>query len=159
MTYTTKKLTSRYIPFVGAVYTENMEILHGSPISLQEWEECLAANADPSEVNFVIFADKEPAAWLKINGLDEEELYISMLVVSKRYQRMGVGRYALQFSEEYAIERKKSAVKILTTKDNTAAISLYLAQGYEIESSIRYTTGNGALHAGYRFCKKINHVN
>ena len=155
MTYTIKKLSSRYIPFVDAVYAENIEILHGDPISLQEWADSLIDNADPSEVNFVIFIDEEPGAWLKINGLDEEEIYISMLVVTKRYQRKGVGCYALQFAEQYDLERGKNAVKILTTKDNAAAISLYLAQGYEIEKSIRYTTGDGALHDGYRFGKEI----
>ena len=155
MTYTIKKLSSRYIPFVDAVYAENIEILHGDPISLQEWADSLIDNADSSEVNFVIFIDEEPGAWLKINGLDEEEIYISMLVVAKRYQRKGVGCYALQFAEKYALERGKNAVKILTTKDNAAAISLYLAQSYEIEKSIRYTTGDGALHDGYRFGKEI----
>jgi hypothetical protein len=74
---------------------------------LQEWEDCLINNAAPSEVNFVIFADGEPGAWLKISGLDEEEIYISMLIVAKRHQHKGVGCYALQFAEKYALERRK----------------------------------------------------
>lgn len=61
----------------------------------------------PQEVNFVIFVNGEPGIWLKIGGLDEEEIYISILLAAKRHQHKGVGCYALQFAEKYTLERRK----------------------------------------------------
>lgn len=125
-------------------------------MSLDEWYTCLCLDSDPYEINFIITADEESAAWMKLNGLDAQgEIYIAMLVVAKEHQRNGIGGFAVRFAEDYARERKRDTVRIKTTKDNVLAVDFYLKQGYEIEEHICYAVGDGIVRDGYLFKKEL----
>ena len=127
-----KELGREDIPFVHHVYGQNRATLHGKPISREEWLACIFGEAaDPFEAHFIILEDATPAAWLKLNALDQPELWISMLVVDREYQRRGIGKFALQFAEEYAKNHAKRAICVQTTKDNRIAQACYLNCGYE----------------------------
>lgn len=70
--------------FVMDVYQENIKILHGNVISLEEWQSILSSN-DRDEQNFIICYGTVPIAWLHINGLLNIDMaWISMLVVSSQ---------------------------------------------------------------------------
>lgn len=154
-TYGVHILQEKHIPFVAEVYEENIDILHGNKISLSVWKQCLYENADPDEMNFIITMNGKNAAWLKINGLLSETVYISMLVVGKRYQKIGVGSFSVQFAETYARENNKSSILIRTTTDNIPAIKCYLKQGYSIKKYIRCTLNDGVKREGLEFSKDI----
>lgn len=155
MIYQALPFEPHHVSFVTQVFTENIAILHGVPISVAEWQQCLCVEPDPYEINFIITADGENVAWLKLNGMHKPEICISMLVVAKEYQHMGIGRFAVRFAENYAREQQKTAIEIQTTKDNLAAISCYQKLGYIIEREMCYAVGDGILRDGYQFRKEL----
>ena len=153
MNYQAILLSSEHVPFVASIFSKNIAVLHSKPISIGEWYRCLCEVVDSDEKHFIITANGNNAAWLKLNGLDGEDIYISMLVVATEYQRQGVGAYAIRVAEEYARRVGKNALKLCTTQDNTDAIAFYKAQGFEITRSICYTVGDAILQDGYEFQK------
>ena len=155
MEYQIHKLDGSHIPFVADVYEENLCELHGVSIPVSEWLNCLWYDADPDEANFIISVNGEYVAWLKLNGMLTDKVYISMLVVSRRYQRMGIGSYAIKFAESFAKEKGKSEVMIQTTMDNISAKNCYIKHGYRIKKYIRYTVGDGVERDGILFCKEF----
>jgi ribosomal-protein-alanine N-acetyltransferase len=143
------------ISFVHNAFKQNIEILHGISISENEWHKyLLGEDADPYEMNFIFLAEQNPAAWLKINGINSETICISMLIIDNTYKRQGIGSFMMKYSEEYAKNHNKSAVRIQTTKDNIAATQCYLRQGYKI-NEIKYAVGDGVLTDGYEFTKSL----
>ena len=149
-------LTKEAVSFIHEVFEENRKALHGDSISLNDWYECLlGSDADPFEQHFIVMCGEAPAAWLKLNGLNEEAIGISMLVVAKSYQHKGIGTYALHYAESYARKHKKSAILIQTTKDNATATECYLKHGYCIVREMVYQVGDGIDREGYAFRKDI----
>ncbi len=116
--------------YICEFYRQNLAPLHGEPISLAEWQEFLSAD-DPDERNFLICENSVPVAWLKVNGLENTDIaWISMLVVGTAYQRRGVGRFAMDFAEDYLKGKEFRKIGIHTTEDNAAARCLYGKCGY-----------------------------
>lgn len=110
--------------FVMTFYQQNMEILHGKPISLDEWNDVLSSN-DEDEQNFLVCCDCVPLAWLRINGLLNKDMaWVSMLVVSTKKQRQGIGSYAIKFSEKFIKQKGFCKIAIHTTEDNISAQNL-----------------------------------
>jgi len=152
-------LTEDLISFVHDVFEQNIEILHGSPISESVWYEyALGEKADPYETHFIILADEKPAAWLKINGLNSDVICISMLVVDDAYKRRGIGSFALKYTEEYAEKQGKKTILIQTTTDNIPATQCYLKHGYKIIKEMKYTVGDDILRDGYEFSKNLQNT-
>lgn len=149
-------LTQDRLAFVQAVYTQNLNVLHGLPISMQEWEDHLLGKYSSSnEASFLITADGENAAWLKLNGLEEKSLCISMLVVQEQYRRRRIGSFAVRYAEKLAKNRGQTAVEIQTTADNSAAIACYTSLGYS-KKAIQYSVGDAIKRDGYVFTKAID---
>lgn len=106
-------------------------------------------------MNFIITADNQPAAWLKINGINNEMPSISMLVVEDFFKHCGVGSFAIHFAEEYIKRLGKSSLLIFTTKDNGPAAQCYLKNGYKLMDEIQYAVGDGIIRPGYKFQKDV----
>lgn len=155
MIFGAEKLIELYIPFVAEVYCENIDILHGCPISVSRWRECLLNDADQDEINYILTANGVPAAWMKLNGFETNSVYISMLVVAKKYQRRGLGSYGIHFAEKFASRNEKEKVLIQTTVDNTPACCCYQNLGYEIIRYMEYKLADGIVRKGILFCKHI----
>lgn len=86
---------------------------------------------DTDEENFLICRGVTPVAWLKINGFDNTDTgFISMLAVEPRFQRRGVGRFAVKFAEDFLLGKGKRKIGIQTTSDNAPALSLYKKCGF-----------------------------
>ena len=123
--YTTVNATIESAEAVCDLYNRNIDALHGSSIPLDEWKNLLSVG-DPDEEHFLIHKGAIPAAWLKINGLQDRDMaWISMLAVEPSMQRGGVGTYAVQFAENYIRLKGLSKVGIHTTGDNIPAQNLY----------------------------------
>ena len=155
MIFKVRDLSEKDIEFVSEVYSENIEVLHGALISLNDWKECFCSNTDDDERNFIVLVNNEKAAWLKLNGLHNDHIYISMLVVRKKLQHRGVGTFAVRFAENFAKDLKKNSIFILTTDDNLTAKGCYEKLGYTVDRRIRYTLGDGIEREGVVFRKEV----
>ncbi len=146
---------SKHAELIMTLYQQNLEALHGSTIELEQWKKILAAD-DPDEQNFLICRSSVPVAWLRINGLLNKDMaWISMLAVSDKYQRQGVGSYAIEFSEKFVKEKGFHKMAIHTTEDNLPARNLYTKYGYIVAAHGECTTGDGNKHMGYTFVKAL----
>jgi len=145
--------TPLQLSFIEDVYRENLDSLHGSPISFSEWKEALCTTHDPDEQHFIITMNGHEAAWMKLNGMACEDPYISMLVVKKSFQHMGVGRFAVKEAERYVMARGKTELRIKTTADNAAAIACYQNCGYDVEKQMSMVCGDNIVRNGFRFLK------
>ncbi len=144
--------------FVMMFYRQNRERLHGTLISLEEWKNVLSLD-DEDERNFLVCRGCLPVAWLRINGLLNKDMaWISMLVVSDKHQRQGIGSYAIDFSEKFVKEKGFSKIGIHTTDDNIPAQNLYRKCGYTITEYSNTTTGDGIKRMGYTFVKTLKNV-
>lgn len=122
--------TSEEAYFVGNMFIENRKYLHCENIGLNEWRELLSAN-DPDEVHFLICKGAMPVGYMKINGLlNEETVWLSMLFISEKYHRQGIGSFAVSYAEDFIRNKGFSNIAIQTTEDNVAAKSLYEKCGY-----------------------------
>ena len=137
--YEIKLLTKENIPFVCELMSEenNVSALHTNIISFEEWDRTFAETEnDYDEENFIIYNNSIPCAWLKLNGLQSKDTaWISMLVVSEKFMRQGVGEFAVDFSINYLKQRNFQEIKLWTTTDNWAAIELYQKCGFVIFKS------------------------
>lgn len=136
-------------------YCQNIESLHGKSISLDEWKNALSIK-DEDEQNFLVCRSCMPLAWLRINGLLNKDMaWISMLVVSDKHHREGIGRYAIEFSEKFVKEKGFRKIGVHTTDDNIPAQNLYRKCGYTVTDCCECTTGDGIRHTRYTFVKEI----
>ena len=92
----------------------------------------LIFDAPDDELNYIIRKGIVPIAWLKLNGLSKDSLWISMLVAHEKFRNLGVGTFALNFTEKFALATKRKHIYISTTEDNIVAQSLYEKAGYVI---------------------------
>ena len=81
--------------------------------------------------------------------------WVSMLVVSTKKQRQGIGSYAIKFSEKFIKQKGFCKIAIHTTEDNISAQNLYRKCGYTVIEYSECTTGDGVKRMGYTFVKDI----
>ncbi len=132
--YKIKLFDKESIPFVCELMSEpnNISALHTDAIPLEEWQKSFAEPQDTDEENFIVYENDIPCAWLKLNGLQNNDIaWISMLVVSDNFKHQGVGQSAIEFAIDYLKQRGYKQIKLQTTKDNLPAISLYTKLGFE----------------------------
>ena len=91
----------------------------------KKMREALIFGTADDELNYIIRKGVVPIAWLKLNGLSNDSLWISMLIVHEKYRNLGVGMFALNFVEEFALSTQRNHIYINTTSDNLIAQSLY----------------------------------
>lgn len=141
--------------FVTMLYGENQEALHGAAIMFDKWKELLSMN-DPDEAHFLVCKGAMPCAWLKINGLQGNDIaWISMLAVHPKMQKQGIGKYAVGFAEKHVKEKGFNKLGIHTTEDNIPAQNLYKKCGYFATECGDCATGDGRKRKGYTFEKLL----
>ena len=88
---------------------------------------------DSDEENVIVYNKNIPCGWLKLNGLKSNDIaWISMLVVPEKFKRQGIGKFAVEFAAQYLKHRGYRYIKLQTTTDNSAALSLYSNCGFTI---------------------------
>jgi hypothetical protein len=92
--------------------------------------------------------ENEPVAWVKINGLQGKQAWLSMLVVSEEFQRRGVGSFAVRFAERFARQKGFASLGIHTNSDNAAARRCYEKLGYTLTEESECTNGDGQTRMG-----------
>ena len=157
----TIQMHTEHVDFVFEILSseKNKAALHGGDTTLDDWRQlCMKNMADPDEANFIICRGAVPTAWLKVNGLLGNCAWISMLVVHERFQHQGVGSFAIRFAEDFVRQKKKTALGIHTTTDNTAAQNCYGKMGYTITEEGACTTGDGVQRRGYTFFRSMDEI-
>ena len=153
--FTVIPATSNEAVFVMKFYQQNIKILHGKPILIDEWKNALASN-DGDEQNFLVCRCSVPVARLRINGMFNKDIArISMLVVSGTNQRQGIGGYAIEFSEKFVKEKGFRKIAIYITEDNIAVQNLYRKYGYTVTEYGEYMTGDGVKRMYTLIMEKI----
>ena len=118
--------------FVEILYAQNQEALHTGNISLDKWKELLSAQ-DEDERHFLVWMGNVPIAYMKINRLENtDKAWISMLFVSKNFQRKGIGSFAIKYAEEYVKSKGLTIIAVQTDKDNLPAQNCYLKCGFQV---------------------------
>ncbi len=134
--YKIKPLEQENIIFICSLMSEpnNISALHTDIIPLDEWQKSFAeAEDDKDEENFIVYNKNIPCGWLKLNGLKSNDIaWISMLVVPEKFKRQGIGKFAVEFAAQYLKHRGYRYIKLQTTTDNSAALSLYSKCGFTI---------------------------
>lgn len=134
---------------VTRFYWQNIESLHVKPISLDEWKDALSSN-DEDEQNFLVCRGCMPLAWIRINELLNKDMaWISMLLVSDKHHRQGIGSYSIEFSEKFVKEKGFRKIGIHTTEDNIPAQNPYRKCGYAVIEYGECITGDEVRRMGY----------
>lgn len=153
-----------YLVFICELLTHpsNVSALYLRKISdheyhqfFKEMRETLILDASEDELNYIIRKGVVPIAWLKLNGLSDNSLWISMLVVHEKYRNLGTGKFALNFVEEFALSTKRRHIYINTTADNIIAQSLYKKAGYTVVKEENYQNEDETVLANLTFHKEI----
>ncbi len=133
--YEFKPLEQENIMFICSLMSEpnSISALHTNIIPLDEWQKSFAeAENDADEENFIIYNKDIQCGWLKMNGLKSTDIaWISMLVVSEKFKRQGIGKFAVEFAAKYLKHRGYRYIKLQTT-DNEATLHLYSKCGFTI---------------------------
>ena len=122
----------------------------------QEMKEAFIRNTEEDEHNFIIRKGVVPIAWLKLNGFSNDSLWISMLIVHKKYRNLGAGTFALQYAEKFALSTGRQHIYLHTTQDNISAQSLYQKAGFKIVEETNYVNEDNTNLVRYTFHKKIS---
>ncbi len=153
-----------YLTFICdlLVHPSNVSALHLKRIPdneyrqfYKEMREALILDAAEDELNYIIRKGVVPIAWLKLNGLSKDSLWISMLVVHEKYRNMGAGLFALNFVEEFALSTRRRHIYINTTADNMIAQSLYKKAGYIVAGETNYQNEDKTECVRYTFHKEV----
>lgn len=121
----------------------------------KEMRDSLIFSAADDELNYIIRKGVVPIAWLKLNGLSDDSLWISMLVVHEKYRRLGVGIFALNFVDEFARSTGRHHIYLHTTADNYAAQALYKSAGYTVTAEKEQQYGDGSTLRQYTLHKLL----
>ena len=148
--YAYRPATQQDIPFIAVTYEENINSLHGNHRDCATWHKLLSEQSS----EYYVVHQNTPLAWFRVD-MENGELWLGMLQVSKAHQRRGIGKYILSVVEAMAKERGISTVGIHTTEDNTAAQGLYAWAGYTVTEIGPCTTADGVDRVGYTFQKQI----
>lgn len=87
---------------------------------------------------FLIFADEEPAGYLKINShnaqsekMGDDALEIERIYIRSKYQKQGLGKYLFNTAKDIAIRTNKSRIWLGVWEKNENAIQFYKRIGFD----------------------------
>lgn len=153
-----------HLAFICDLLTEpsNVSALHLKRKSENEtrqfykkMREALIVGAAEDESSYIVRKGVVPIAWLKLNGLSNDGLWISMLIVHKKYKNLGVGMFALNFVEEFALSTQRRHIYVHTTADNLIAQSLYKKAGYLVVGETNHQNEDKTESVRYTLHKEI----
>ncbi len=97
----------------------------------------LSEIANPFSDFYLIYFDKEPAGYLKLNDgeaqsekMDEEALEIERIYIRKKFQRNGLGKFLLNKAIDIAKNQDKKIIWLGVWENNKNAIEFYKKSGF-----------------------------
>ena len=97
----------------------------------------LSELSNPFSDFYLIYFDKEPAGYLKLNAseaqsekIDEEALEIERIYIRKKFQRNGLGKFLLNKAIDIAKNQDKKIIWLGVWENNKNAIEFYKKSGF-----------------------------
>jgi ribosomal protein S18 acetylase RimI-like enzyme len=69
--------------------------------------------------------------------IQDKDLYLGALTVSPEIQAQGIGKKMLKYAEEYAVEKKCSAIVMVVVSVRTELIDWYVRHNYKLTGETR----------------------
>jgi GNAT superfamily N-acetyltransferase len=95
--------------------------------------------ADPNNLHFIAYLNKEPIAYLKLNinayskGFDPNStLELERIYILNTYLQKGVGTRLIQFVKNFAAKQNKKEIILKAMDSATDALQFYKKNGFEI---------------------------
>ena len=112
----------------------------------------LSEIANPFSDFYLIYFDKEPAGYLKLNDgeaqsekMDEEALEIERIYIRKKFQRNGLGKFLLNKAIDIAKNQDKKIIWLGVWENNKNAIELHNQVRALNPHPLAYTYLNGSV--------------
>lgn len=144
--------TEKDLPFIMEVYHQNIEALHGSHRSKEDWIKLLSVSSS----TYYIVSIENPVAWFRVDYKAENCLELGMVQVLPIHHHQGIGKFILRTVEHLAKERGYKGIVIHTTEDNHVAQMLYTSSGYLLVEIGPCTTADGQKRVGYTYQKMFH---
>lgn len=98
----------------------------------KEMRESLVLCKPDDELNYIVRKGVVPIAWIKLVGITDESMQISMLIVHEKYKNFGAAAFALGFAEQFALSSGRRIIYVSIPEDNTIALSLFEKAGFAV---------------------------
>lgn len=98
----------------------------------KEMREGLILHKNEDELNYIVRKGVVPVAWLKLDGLTDESMQISMLTVHEKYRNLGAAAFALNYAEQFALSSGRRHIYVNVTADNAIAVAILKKVGFVI---------------------------
>jgi ribosomal protein S18 acetylase RimI-like enzyme len=125
---------------------ENMDAYLEKAFNLEQLEQELS---NPSSEFFLLYADHEPAAYLKINtgdaqteAMGDEALEVERLYVKREFQKRGFGKLLMNHALDIARQRRKKKVWLGVWEHNDNALAFYRKMGFVRTGSHSFFVGD-----------------
>lgn len=105
--------------------------------------EALLAQINEGMQLFWINVKGEHAGYAAIKRHENTYLFVSKFYVHQRYRGMGIGKSAMKYFSEKAVEMHLDGLELTVNKNNDSAISFYEALGFENILSQKVDIGGG----------------
>lgn len=103
---------------------------------------------------FMIIHDNQFVGYISIKK-EEESLFLSKIYVSKDYRGKKIGKSAMNFCEEKALEMHCKSITLGVNRFNVKSIAAYQAMGFKITGEMITDIGHGFIMDDYKMEKLI----
>lgn len=136
-----------YIPIIGLEQVDYM-------VKNFQSAEAMYAQFIDGYHYFMIYFNNHLVGYLSIKK-EDETLFLSKIYVSKEYRGKKIGKSAMNFIEEKAIEMHCKSITLGVNRFNVSAIAAYKAMGFKIIGEMITDIGNGFIMDDYKMEKLI----
>lgn len=144
----TEILHEVYDPIIPAEHTDYF---------LSEFQSVNAIENQINNENFSYFLlkfESQNAGYLGIQETDKT-LILSKLYILKSYRGLKIGKTALAFVNQFAIDNEIENIELIVNQQNQDTIKIYEKNGFKIIESITNSFPNGHAVADYKMEKKL----
>ncbi len=136
-----------YIPIIGIEQVEYM---------LKNFQsvEVMYSQYNEGYQYFLIHFNDEPVGYLSFIKQDNS-LFLSKIYVSKNYRGKKIGKAAMDFVQESALEQTCRSITLGVNKYNSKSIAAYKAMGFKRVGEVVTDIGNGFVMDDYKMEKVL----
>ena len=91
-------------------------------------------------IGIIVLNEEQPPEWGHVNWSTREgkALAVHRLAVDPKWQNQGIGRRLLDFTEEYAANKRHTSIRLDTYSGNPRAMKLYEKHGYKRVGQVHF---------------------
>ena len=103
---------------------------------------------------FMIYSNDQFIGYISIKK-EDDSLFLSKIYVSKDYRGKKIGKSAMDFVQEKALEMHCKSIALGVNRFNVSAIAAYKAMNFKITGEMITDIGNGFIMDDYKMEKLI----